>query len=75
MTLRATVTAQGFPAALSVRRACADDASEFKCNEASDPSGQAQMQLVLDAGVYYAIVDGASPRGEGTYTILMEEVK
>ena len=39
---------------------------------ASDDSGRAQINAVLDPGTYYAVVDGAGSRAEGAFTLRVE---
>ena len=57
MGVRLTLETQGFRGVLSVRRACADDATEVKCAEAIDDGSRALVQATLDPGTYFAVVD------------------
>jgi hypothetical protein len=72
-TARLTLDAQGFRGVVSVRRACADDATEVKCAEATEDGGQAVVQVTLDPGSYYAVVDGAGSGSAGGFTLQLEE--
>jgi hypothetical protein len=70
--VKVTLEPQGFRAVLSLRRVCSDDATEVKCVESSDDSGKAQIHSVLEPGTYFAVVDGAGTRAEGTFTLRVE---
>jgi len=71
-SVRVTLEPQGFRGVLSLRRVCSDDATEVKCAEASDDAGRAQINVVLDPGTYFAVVDGAGTRAEGAFTLRIE---
>ena len=72
-SVRLTLETQGFRGVLSVRRACADDATEIKCAEASDDGARAAIQTTLDPGSYYAVVDGSGSGSEGAFALRVEE--
>jgi hypothetical protein len=54
---------------LSLRRVCGEDPSELKCAEASDDVATVSLLTVLEPGTYYAVVDGAGPKAEGSFTL------
>jgi len=72
MGVRITLETQGFRGVLSLRRACADDATEVKCAEAGDDPARAVVQAALDPGTYYAVVDGSGSGSAGTYTLRLD---
>jgi hypothetical protein len=72
MGVRLALDAQGFRGVISLRRNCADDATELTCAQANDDAGHAQVQAVLDPGAYYAVVDGVGTRAEGPFQIRLE---
>jgi hypothetical protein len=74
MAVRLTLES-AYRGVLSVRRACADDATEVKCAEASDDGGRAIVQTTLDPGTYFAVVDGAGSGSEGAYTLRLEPTR
>lgn len=64
--------ARGFDATLALRRTCGDApgaAPELTC--VGDPEGgrRTGMELTLDPGTYYAVVDGLSPSDQGPFTL------
>jgi hypothetical protein len=71
-TVRLTLETEGFRGVLSVRRACADDATEVKCAEASDDGSRTVLQTALEPGTYYAVVDGTGSGSEGSYSLRLE---
>jgi hypothetical protein len=70
--VRLSLKTQGFHGLLSVRRACADDASEIKCAEGGDDPTQSQLSMVLEPGTYYAVVDGSGPGSQGAFTLALD---
>jgi hypothetical protein len=68
MAVKFALETQGFRGVLSLRRACADDASELKCAESSDDTS-VSLTAVLEPGTYYAVVDGASSKALGAFTL------
>ena len=64
-----------FPAALYVRRGCADAGSELACaREAGDATGDHVLRFVEPPpGTYYIFLDGAAGRG-GTFAMRVDEV-
>jgi hypothetical protein len=72
MGVKLTLEPEGFRGLLSLRRACAEDATEVKCAQANDEGGRAQISQVLDPGTYFAVVDGVVSRAEGTFTLRIE---
>jgi hypothetical protein len=68
MGVRLTLETQGFRGVLSLRRVCNEDPSELKCAEASDDA-TVSLMTVLEPGTYYAVVDGAGPKAEGSFTL------
>jgi hypothetical protein len=71
-TVKLTLEPQGFRGVLSLRRACSEDATEVKCAQDNDDGGRAQIQAVLDPGTYFAVVDGAASRAEGSFALRIE---
>jgi hypothetical protein len=69
MGVRLTLETQGFRGVLSLRRVCGEDPSELKCAEASDDAATVSLLTVLEPGTYYAVVDGAGPKAEGSFTL------
>jgi hypothetical protein len=72
MGVKLTLEAQGFRGVLSVRRVCADDATEVKCVEANDDPSHLQLQTVLEPGTYYAVVDGSGSKSEGAFNLRLD---
>jgi len=72
MGIRLTLETQGFRGLVSLRRVCADDATEVKCAEAGEDPGRVIVQTVLDPGAYYAVVDGAGNKAEGSFTLRLD---
>jgi hypothetical protein len=72
MSIRLALETQGFRGVLSVRRACADDATEVKCAESNDDGSRVLVQTTLDSGTYFAVVDGAGSGSEGGYVLSLE---
>jgi len=70
--VRLNVTATGYSPVLVLRRACLDGAGatpEVACNSNSGAAYQAHIDTVLDAGTYFAVVDGLARGNEGPYTL------
>jgi hypothetical protein len=72
MTVALTLETQGFRGLVSLRRVCSEDTSELKCAEASDDASTVSLMTVLDAGTYYAVVDGVGPKAQGAFTLRWE---
>lgn len=70
-SVRLALETQGFRGVLSLRKVCADDASEVKCAESSDDTS-VSLTAVLDPGTYYAVVDGATTKSQGPFTLRWE---
>ena len=74
-SVRLTLETRGFRGVLSLRRSCADDASEIRCADQADDATPVQLQAVLDPGTYYVVVDGSGNRSEGAFKLKIEGVK
>src|SRR5690349_19902033 len=74
MGVRLGLQMQGFRGVLSLRRVCADDSTEVKCAEPGEAPTHIQLQTVLEAGTYFAVVDGSGPRAEGAFTLTLDAV-
>jgi hypothetical protein len=73
-TVRLALNAAGFNAALALRKACADplgaaDIAEIGCESESDARRRTVIERTLEAGSYWAVVDGQSPAEKGTFTL------
>jgi hypothetical protein len=68
MAVKLALETQGFRGVLSLRRTCADDASEVKCAESSDDA-TVSLTAMLEPGTYYAVVDGASTKAQGPFSL------
>jgi hypothetical protein len=72
-TVRVTVNAPGFEAAVALRKACGDlpgvPSGELACEAGSDGNRRVVLEKTLDAGVYWVVVDGQSPTDQGPFTI------
>ncbi len=58
-----------FPAALAIRRSCTQDVSEVACRTGHLGGSDVIIEKVLDAGTYYAIVDGQDRGSSGDFTL------
>jgi hypothetical protein len=72
-TLRVSVAAQAFDPEVELRTECVDPAAgrlpELAC-EAPTASGQkAVLERAVEAGAYWVVVDGRSPKDQGGFTI------
>ncbi len=65
--------AQGFEATLAVRHVCGDAPASFLPELAcvADPDGgrHSALDLTLDPGTYYVVVDGQGPGDQGPFTL------
>jgi hypothetical protein len=73
-TVRLTLKATGFDAVLALRRACADVPANalgaLSCEAQSDPSRHTtSIERSLEPGTYWVVVDGASAKDEGAFTL------
>lgn len=69
-TVRVSLQAASFDAALSLRKACGDGpGAELECRDDSDVSRHTTLQRRLEAGTYWVVVDGQSPNDQGTFTL------
>ncbi|WP_394820864.1 hypothetical protein [Pendulispora albinea] len=72
--VRLNVTSTGYSPVLTLRRACVDGASgsaspEIACNSDGSNVYRAHIDTVLDAGVYFAVVDGQARGSQGPYAL------
>lgn len=58
-----------FDAALSLRRQCEVDATEISCSNVGGPRVNESLGLLLDAGRYVVVVEGAGGAQSGTYQL------
>ncbi len=68
-TIRLSLRTQGFPGVLALRKACADDATDLRCLESGESPSSIDVERELDAGTYYAVVEGAGSHPEGAFTL------
>ncbi|MCC7538221.1 MAG: hypothetical protein IT379_18485 [Deltaproteobacteria bacterium] len=67
-SVRLELAAQ-YDAALYIRRACMDRASEIACNDDSTDAQHSLIEQVLDAGTYFVFVDGFATNNQGSFTL------
>jgi hypothetical protein len=58
-----------FAGVLTLRRTCADPASEAACRSASSPDSTMQLEHTLEPGTYYVIVDGRHADSDGEFAL------
>jgi len=69
-TVRLSLVAASFDAALSLRKTCGDaPGAELECKEEADVSRRTTLQRRLEAGSYWVVVDGLSPNDQGAFTL------
>ncbi len=71
-TVAFTLTAPAFEATLSLRRSCADGtggSTELACEGSGTDPKAIVLERTLEAGTYYAIVDGQAPGDQGAFTL------
>jgi hypothetical protein len=69
-TVRLSLVAASFDAALSLRKTCGEAAgAELECKDDSDVSRRTTLQRRLEAGTYWVVVDGQSPNDQGAFTL------
>jgi len=72
-TVKLAVVAQGFDATLAIRRTCGDTpggAPELGCEGDPGENGRRiTLERTLEAGTYYAVVDGLAPTDQGAFTL------
>ncbi len=64
--------APSFPAVLAIRRTCTDGSSEAACRTGHIAGSDLVIEQVLDAGTYYAIVDGQQRDSSGDFVLQLE---
>jgi len=71
--VRLDLTATGFSPVLVLRRMCLDGPAngppEVACNSDTNNASHARIDTVLDAGTYFAVVDGQGRGNQGTYAL------
>ena len=72
--VRLEVTATGFEAMLALRKSCGDAARtsgpvELACNNEADSTKRTSLETTLEAGTYWAVVDGQSPNDQGAFAL------
>jgi hypothetical protein len=72
--VRLLLKAQSFDALLAVRRTCADapgdSLAEVACEAQPDSSHRATtLERTLEAGTYWVVVDGVSPKDQGAFSL------
>lgn len=65
---------------ISIRKACVDaphgaSSSDLQCNMRADDTHHVRLDLMLDPGSYYVIVDGHGQAQSGPYTLSYQVVK
>jgi len=65
---------------IAIRRACVDpprgqNATDLQCNMRPDDTHHVRLDLMLDPGSYYVIVDGHGQAQSGSYTLSYQVVK
>jgi hypothetical protein len=73
-TVRLALKATGFDGVLALRRACADapgaTLAEVACEAQPDPARRTtSIERTLDPGTYWVVVDGASAKDEGPFSL------
>ncbi len=64
-----------FDAVLHVRRDCTDRSSELGCNDDFERDERAsQLDLSLERGTYYVVVDGFAPQMQGRFKLRYEKL-
>jgi hypothetical protein len=75
--VRIVVDETDFDAALSIRRACVDapgGPTELACDADDASSRRVTVEHTLEPGSYFAVVEGASPADQGTFSITYDAV-
>jgi hypothetical protein len=72
--VRVEVTATGFDATLALRKSCGDavrtsGSVELACNSEPDTAKRTAIETMLEAGTYWAVVDGQSPNDQGAFAL------
>lgn len=71
--VRVVVTAAGFDAEVELRMACPDPTfgrlPELACETSSGVGQKVVIDRALEAGSYFVVVDGRSPKDQGAFTI------
>ncbi len=73
-TVRLSLTASTFDAAMAVRRSCGDGTSpamseELACEADADGGHRTVIERAFEAGSYWVVVDGQSPGDQGPFTL------
>jgi hypothetical protein len=72
-TLRVTVTAPTFDAAIALRKACGETVdglpAEIACESDSDSNHRTTLERALEPGTYWIVVDGQSANDQGPFAI------
>jgi hypothetical protein len=77
-TVRVTVTAPGFDAAVALRKGCSDGWSgdvELACESDADNAHRTSIERSLEPGTYWVVVDGQSPNDQGPFTVEYRTVR
>jgi hypothetical protein len=72
-TIRLQVKAATFDAAIALRKACSDSGAgspaEIACEADADAGRRTTLERTLEAGTYWVVVDGASSKDQGPFTL------
>jgi hypothetical protein len=68
------LTASSFDAAIALRKSCADapggpKAIELACETDADHGQRMSIDRVLEAGIYWVVVDGQTPNDQGAFAL------
>ncbi|HEY3815558.1 MAG TPA: hypothetical protein VGL81_00220 [Polyangiaceae bacterium] len=72
--IRLEVTSTGFDALLALRKSCGDaprssGTVELACSGEADIAKRTSLETTLEAGTYWAVVDGQSPNDQGAFAL------
>jgi hypothetical protein len=77
-TVRITIVAPGFDAAVALRKGCSDGVGgdiELACESDADSARRTSIERLLEAGTYWVVVDGQSPNDQGPFTVEYRTVR
>jgi len=80
--VKLSLTTPTWDGVLAVRKSCIDPPrspstrlNEAACNNDFQDTRHAKIETTLDAGTYFAVVDGHQARNEGAYTLELKTTR